>query len=409
MTLSERLNRLRHESGATAQNGEANNDLRCRLERLHVQSLGRTRKQPVSSRLDDTALARLWGATVLAPGLLLIERRVPLTHSHGHSSLSGLRQPRQALVESAGHEVERLCFFDTETSGLSGGTGTIAFLLGMGRVVGSELAVRQYLLTAFSGEAAMLREAANWLGEEGVPVSYNGKSFDAPLLATRCRLSGLANPWDKHPHIDLLHPTRRAFARRWSDCRLATAERNLLGFQRMDDLPGSEVPAVWQEYLHRGDSPRMHRVIEHNFYDILSLTALLPALEHVHRLPQHYDADVTGIARHFFRHDRPEQARQILAANPDTLDDDGKLLLAELYRRQSKWQQAEALLIPLAEKGRSEAIERLAKYHEHQRRDYRTAIRYASVLPHERGQIRRLKRLHGKLGNGGGQLPLAEL
>src|SRR5690606_31598786 len=131
----------------------------------------------------------------------------------------------------------RMVFLDTETTGLAGGTGTVAFLIGLGRVEAGHLVVRQFWLTSFAGERDLLAAAGDWVdGVDGM-VTYNGRSFDLPLVATRCRLAGASDRFSGLRHLDLLGPTRRAFARRWEDCRLTTAERRLLRFERVDDLP----------------------------------------------------------------------------------------------------------------------------------------------------------------------------
>ena len=394
MALRERLNNLRKQTGTDNTPTSGDDPLRTRLERLHRCSIAHNQAQP---RPDDEQLAHQWGGSVLAPGLVLIERRIPLHTRHGQQTLSPLLEPLHALHEARGHAAGRLCFFDTETSGLSGGAGTIAFLLGMGRIEGDTLVVRQYQLSAFAGERAMLAHAGTWLGEEGVLVSYNGKSFDAPLLTSRCRLAGLSSPWGEHNHIDLLHPTRRAFASRWHDCRLVTVEQHLLGFKRHDDLPGAEAPHVWQAFLHTGESTRMARVIEHNYWDILCLAALLPALERVYQAPWRFQADTTAIARHVHKHAGQTVAAAMLAAAGDSLNVEGTLLLVDIYRRQNRWPEALSLLEPLAAQGISGAAERLAKFHEHQRHDYQMALYYANALPKERRHAQRRNRLHAKL------------
>lgn len=397
MALRDRINNLRQQTGAQATHDLPDTTLRLRLERLQARSRPGTSRPYAVQRRDDSGLAEQWGGKVISPGLILIERRLPIASAHGNTRLSNVLKPFAALREAAGFSPGQFCFFDTETSGLSGGSGTVAFLLGMGRVIGDELVIRQYQLTTFSGEQAMLQQANDWMGGAGVLVSYNGRSFDAPLLSARCRMCGMGDSWGNQPHIDLLHPTRRAFARRWSDCRLATVEQRLLDFRRADDLPGSEAPCVWQAFLQRGDSQRMPRVIEHNYRDILSLVALLASLDAVYTTPNHYNADISSLARYHLQHQAESQAKAMLEAEPALLDSEGKLLLADIYRRQARWEETEPLLMPLAEQGNIEAIERLAKYHEHQRRDYRSALRYANRLPQEKSRSQRINRLRDKL------------
>jgi len=169
----------------------------------------------------------------------------------------------------------RFMHFDTETTGLAGGTGTRAFMIGAADWVDDHLRVRQLYLTAMGGEAAMLRTFASWLRKDTVLVSYNGKSYDSPLLATRYRLARQDNPLAGLFHVDLLHPMRRRYRHVWENCRLATAERQLLKVVREDDLPGAEAPRAWLTYLRGGSSADLVRVAAHNLQDLRSLAGLL--------------------------------------------------------------------------------------------------------------------------------------
>jgi uncharacterized protein YprB with RNaseH-like and TPR domain len=168
-----------------------------------------------------------------------------------------------------------LLHFDTETTGLAGGTGTRAFMIGAADWVDRRFRIRQLTITTMGAEAAMLRTFASWIHAHTVLVSYNGKCYDAPLLATRYRLARQANPLAGLPHLDLLFPVRRRFRGVWENCRLATAERNWLGILREDDLPGSEAPRAWLDYLRGGDARDLRRVLAHNDQDLRTLGALL--------------------------------------------------------------------------------------------------------------------------------------
>jgi len=169
----------------------------------------------------------------------------------------------------------RLLHFDTETTGLAGGTGTRAFMIGAADWVDGRFRIRQLTLTTMAAETAMLRTFAEWLSDDTVLVSYNGKCYDAPLLATRYRLARLPNPLAGLGHLDLLHPVRRHWKHQWENCRLATAERQLLGVVREDDLPGSEAPAAWLSYLRGGSARNLRRVAAHNAQDLKSLAGVL--------------------------------------------------------------------------------------------------------------------------------------
>ena len=170
---------------------------------------------------------------------------------------------------------ERLVLFDTETTGLAGGTGARAFMIGVGDWHEGRFRERQLLITTLAGEAAMLDCFASWLRPDAVLVSYNGKSHDSPLLKTRFRLHQRKCPLEGLAHIDLLHPVRRRWRSAWENCRLATAERQLLQVVREDDLPGSEAPAAWLGFLRGGSAQALHRVARHNSQDLRSLGGIL--------------------------------------------------------------------------------------------------------------------------------------
>lgn len=206
----------------------------------------------------------------IANGLRLVERIYPWAE-----------MPERVNAQFAGFgrvAREDLLSFDTETTGLSGGTGTRAFMIGASDWSDRGLRVRQLLITTLAGEAAMLEVFSGWINPGTVLVSYNGKSYDSPLLATRYRLGRKANPLAGLRHLDLLYPVRRRFRGVWENCRLSTVEREWLGVLREDDLPGSEAPRAWLDYLRGHSARNLRRVLEHNDQDLRSLTTLLMRL-----------------------------------------------------------------------------------------------------------------------------------
>lgn len=369
-----------------------------RLRRLQTRA---PRTPPrTRNRCDAPRLADLLGGEILAPGVVLTERRVPLATRHGAAVLRDAALAVHRLPE--GEVDPRLsAFVDTETTGLSGGTGTVVFLLGAGRFERDAFVVRQYLLTAFGGEADLLAAAAEWITPAKTMVTFNGRSFDLPLLAARCRLAGVANRFSRIAQVDLLHPTRRAFARRWEDCRLATAERRLLRFEREDDLPGSEAPRGWCLWVREGYAALLPRVAEHNYRDVVSLAALLPALADVHAEPGAWEADILGVARAYDRENDKARAFTVLREHRSMLDAKGLLELARLHRERNDWDEAIVIWLELAARGHLEAIERLAKYHEHVVRDFTAALAYADHLPRRPDHEHRRARLRAKLARAG--------
>src|SRR6185295_4954081 len=177
-----------------------------------------------------------------------------------------------------------LAFFDIETTGLSGGTGSYIVLAGLGSyeraAAGEPLAfrMRQYFLADIAHERAMLSMLADDLRRFDGLVTYNGRAFDMPFVQTRMTLARLPYPCDGLPHFDLLHVVRRLYRHRMPGCRLAEAERRLLRIDRPDDVPGSLIPAIYFDYLRAGRVSPLRGVFRHNAEDVLSLTGILASL-----------------------------------------------------------------------------------------------------------------------------------
>lgn len=226
------------------------------------------RARTPSPRPRVRVVDRTLPGTEIDDGLWLIESRV--AHPRPGAPLPLAFARREGHVDAA-----QLLFFDTETTGLAGGTGTRAFMIGAADWHDGGLRVRQLLMANMAAEAAMLRTFASWLAPATVLASYNGRSYDAPLLRTRYRLARLPDPLHGLDHLDLLHPARRRWRGRWENCRLATIEREALRILREDDLPGSQAPAAWLAYLRGGDAVDLRRVAEHNRQDVATLAQLL--------------------------------------------------------------------------------------------------------------------------------------
>ncbi|NYZ62751.1 ribonuclease H-like domain-containing protein [Luteimonas deserti] len=206
----------------------------------------------------------------IAPGLRYLEQIAPWPHEDGPLALYDIRhEPAQR---------SDLLAFDTETTGLAGGTGTRAFMIGAADFVDGALRIRQLCITTLGAEREMLKTFSTWLRPSTVLVSYNGRSYDRPLLTTRYRLARLRDPLIELRHVDLLHPVRRRYRGVWANCKLATVERELLGVLREDDLPGSEAPAAWLAYLRGGSADKLRRVGLHNAQDLRSLFGVLEAM-----------------------------------------------------------------------------------------------------------------------------------
>ncbi len=309
-------------------------DLHSRLAKIKTERLHSQPPLQVS-RLSDEELASRLDGRLIAEGVIQIQRRFPLSGKLGRINLADCHH-LPCLPGEAETDNRRAVYLDTETTGLSGGSGTMIFLIGIATVDESEISLHQFLLTRFSGEAGLLSTFADALSPMDKLVSYNGKSYDLPLLISRFRMQGLSHPFDGLPHLDLLHPVRRLFSKRWADCRLTTLETNLLGFQRVDDLPGAQAPAAWFDYVRHGWAEKLIRVVAHNQQDILSLVVAHSALAQAIEQPQAFEVDLHALARWLSETDE-RRALELLLSHSDRLCNDGKRLLGTLARRAGDW------------------------------------------------------------------------
>ncbi|MGB0714039.1 MAG: ribonuclease H-like domain-containing protein [Gammaproteobacteria bacterium] len=404
-----RLDGLRRQSGSLPEISGANGPaptpernttpLRMRLQRMLTPRAVVTGRD---ARAGTPELAALVGGELVAEGVIATESVIPYGTRHGVVRLEGDITHGNALFgqDRADHDGD-LVFMDTETTGLAGGTGTLVFLLGLARLAPDGLHMHQYLLTGFSGEPAMLAAAGRFLEDASTLVTFNGKGFDSPLLAARYRLAAMPDPFGPLQHLDLLHPTRRAFGSRWGNCRLQTAERQLLGYTRTDDLSGAEAPQVWFQWVRCGITQRLPALVEHNRRDVISLVALLHRLREAYDDPTRHDADALAVARHRAQHNGEDLHAQLLAYAAG-LDTTGLLELARAHGRKGEWAQATHLWHRIAEQDHPEALQRLAMYYEHVTKDMQTALTFTHRLcrlrPSDGCHQHRRRRLEHKLG-----------
>ncbi len=179
-----------------------------------------------------------------------------------------------------------LRLFDLETTGLSGGAGTIAFLAAVGRLAEGEFELTQVFLEDFPGEPSFLAALLPLL-EGGIVVSYNGRAFDMPLLRTRCVMNGFAVP-EPSLHIDALYASRRLWKRVHGGASLGLLEREVLGLERSDDIPGALIPEVWLAFAREGESRLMPQVLSHNADDVVGLARLLARAQGVFDAPRRF-------------------------------------------------------------------------------------------------------------------------
>ena len=318
-------------------------------------------------------------------------------------------------------------FFDLETTGLSGGAGTYAFLVGCGWFGDDgRFVTRQYLLVRFDDEPALLSSVAAELARAGALVTFNGKSFDAPLIETRYLYHRLDWMGRDLPHIDVLHHARQFWRPRAGGasldaepCSLVALERQLLGTRRQGDVPGLDIPARYFEFVRSGDARPLRAVFEHNRLDLLSLAALTARLLHLVRLgPDHARSarEALALGRLYARASQGERARAAYlraasteSAGPTRIDALRALALAS--RRERSYDEAagfwrQILDVPgCPPQTVHEASEALAIHHEHRARDLMTAKAFAlrgldtgRPSAHNEAVRYRLARIEKKIG-----------
>lgn len=214
----------------------------------------------------------------------VIENRYPLSHLHGGCSLGeALKIGSDILavlggIDCEGLQADRLLYLDTETTGLSGGAGTVAFLVGAGFFEKDTYIIRQYFIRDYDEEAAMLTDLQQLFSRYQGFVTFNGKTFDINLLQSRFISNRLRPSFRNMPNLDLLYPSRRVWGLKFESCRLSSLEESVLGEHRSDDIPGALIPSVYFKYLDDRDTVDIRRVIRHNELDILTMVSLLKRL-----------------------------------------------------------------------------------------------------------------------------------
>lgn len=352
----------------------------------------------------ETALGRHWE----------IDKAWPAHARHGVSDVGALADLSPDLLSALGGEPldappARWAFLDTETTGLSGGSGTFAFLIGCGAITPKGFVLKQFFAREHGEEPSMLDSLTHWLEPFDVLVTYNGKAFDQPLLETRYRLLRMKPPFERMTHVDLLFSARRLWRLALESCRLQDLEQKVLGVERTGDVPGMMIPNLYFDFLRTGDPRPLEPVLRHNATDILSLACLTAIVPAAFRDPRSLrrGAEMVGLARWFRNEGRMEEAatlmREALRRNlEEPLLFETLWHLAEIERKLGRHEAAVELWIELTgleNPRRAEALTRLAIHFENRARDIRRALGYAeqALLLDEREEWRkRFERLRRK-------------
>ena len=429
MNLEEKLRQLEKAAKTSVRDRELERQLEYlrRLEESPKKLPAQRAPRSVEEYVDGRVEANDWGEFFLA------QQTLPFGRPYGGCRVGDFStadlSPLSVLFNGIPiPEPSKLVYLDTETTGLAGGTGTCAFLIGIAAAQGSQFVVQQFFLRDYPEEKATLAALAEVLGRYQSVVTFNGKTFDIPLLETRYALARLKSPFSRMTHLDLLHPSRRLWKLRLLSCELTHLEKEVLGIGREGDVAGSEIPGIYFDYLRTGNAQRLQPVFYHNALDVVTLAAL--AVEMARTISdaggeKAIDSlDLFSLSRIFDRARATEKSvatcKQALTAGlPETVETRALWHLASQHKRSRQHQHAVELWKSLVAREDSyavKALEELAIHYEHRERNVGTAMEYtmaaiarwreasASALPLKRlsHRLERLRQKSARAGTPGG-------
>ncbi len=424
MDLKERLKQLSSISKmpTASIDDEARGDLRSRLERLLRPEKDHRKREgfPIERLVKGEIISTPEGETFRT------EEVFPPHFRYGEMNLAEIHDiptyPAHLLLRDERLkelDFRKALFLDTETTGLTGGTGTFAFMVGLGFFQGDGFVVRQLFMRDYSEERASLSILQEILDSFQFLVTFNGKHYDIPLLETRMILSRKRSKIREMPNFDLLYPSRKIWKGAYENCRLVTLESKLLGMEREDDIPSEWIPSLYFDYIQTGDARKIHRVFYHNRMDILTMVALAGRIHLIYHDPQaarpRKGVEHFSLGRLFWDHGEREKAipcfEMALKRCDDELAWEVMRWLSMAFKRTGKIEQARSLwgeMMSWPYKKDGHPYIEMAKYHEHRLKEYEKAIAYVDqalvLTPSNREReigllLERKQRLLKKAGN----------
>jgi uncharacterized protein YprB with RNaseH-like and TPR domain len=348
-----------------------------RLKRLQAQGKSDKGEEPVlkseqrkqTLKLPDSLAAFGW------------RQLSEYVYTSSYSIVNPYRQLKLTplFAPAAPSSTPTLCFYDTETTGLSSGAGTMVFLLGLGWIDEKNLTIEQYFLADFPGEQEFLKLLSSKLSEDFIYVSYNGSAFDRHILQTRYIMHGMQKKFPNQ--LDLLYLARSLWKSIIGACNLNHIEEKILDLKRKDDVPSSEIPELYFHYLRTGDPRHLKKVFPHNRQDILSLIHLYFKLQHIFSFPeQARNLDTLALGNLLLGRHHPA-AENLLGTAFRSGNSRCGLLLSMHFKREGKWTAALALWQELYTRSRNlPAALELAKYWEHKEKNCLRALALVEEL-----------------------------
>ncbi len=312
----------------------------------------------------------------------------PYGYQHGNvvfsDSFLSEKIHQAAKLQRSGVPLNSLLFLDTETSGLSGGSGSFAFLIGIGSFSDHGFNLQQLVIRDPAEEGSMLLHFINTVLSDSVFVTFNGKSFDIPLLQNRLVVNRLPGNVRNNSHIDVLHLSRKLWRGHLPSCSLKELEVEILRTERSEEeVPGWMIPEIYFDYLRTGDTEKLSNVVYHNAQDVVSLAALFihisNLLEKNSDLDEFKVNDLLSVGKIFLDLKSVDIAEKVfLKCLEHSLSDEEKITannqLARIFKNNHEPQHAVQYLIDAANAGSYEACIELAMYYEHQLKDIFSAI-----------------------------------
>jgi len=374
MNLKDRLKLLHKKQNPTAQSYSS--DIRSRLDML-LNPRTVFKKQAPAAFLEQLTGVQM---VTTEHGDVFFRESIEslLTHKLDDSACKQL----QGILtkDRAAYDLEKTLFLDTETTGLSGGTGNYAFMAGAGFFERGSFVVRQFFLTEYQFEKAMLHTLESLFNQYPHIVTFNGKSFDVPLLINRFVMCRIETCLHNIAHTDLVYPARTLWKGKLDSLRFSSIEKEIFQYTRTQDIDGSMIPDVYFAYQRHGRTENLKEVFHHNLIDVVNLVRLYQEVANRFCYPSGYSCTSVAVARYLFDRDR-DKAVAILESGlnkPDGLNDvyQAKKLLAHHYKAQGRYNQAVQHwkdMISLDQKAEVTPFIELAKYYEHVAKDLHKA------------------------------------
>jgi uncharacterized protein len=330
--------------------------------------------------------------------VFVVEKSYASDYLHGSTSLA-CASPLSLIAQWAKDPriadlpLSTFAFLDTETTGLAGGTGTIPFLVGVGRFIDDQFVLKQFFMRDPAEEPALLEGLADFLAPAKALVSFNGKAFDAPILTTRYILNRIPVPYKGYAHLDLLPLARRLWRDRLESRALKYLEEHVLGLQRTgEEVPGFLIPGLYYQYTLTRDAHELAGVFYHNAMDVVAMAALL---NHMNEMitnpydgPVEHGLDFIALGKLFEDLGRWDEAARLFehGLQHKITESDFHMAmkrLSILQKRRGDFEDAIQLWEKAAAEGQIYAHIEIAKYYEHKRRDIKSAIQWTrSALEH---------------------------